>query len=176
MKELLNTIDNMSTWNYYYNFADDMTIKKHANKFGFWTFVNYETKKILKLKTEIYHRALLICNSLGAAERLLHMVQLLNYYDNFDFGRVISNKVFKIIKTWDTISKSPYSDSFYNSDDIDWDYKPDKSLRISDHWNFISRDKKHCKLDSKSDYCNDWLLCQYDSATDTYHILQNLEG
>ena len=33
-------------------------------------------------------------------------------------------------------SKSPYSASYYNSTDIDWNYKPHQSARLSDHWNF----------------------------------------
>lgn len=47
-------------------------------------------------------------------------------------------------------SKSPYSMSFYlhkNGEIIDWDFKPEGSYRLADHWNFFSHDKFHCISD-----------------------------
>ena len=49
------------------------------------------------------------------------------------------------------VSKSPYSMSFYAyenpNEKIDWGYKPENSLRLSDHWNFINNGKIHCRTD-----------------------------
>lgn len=42
-------------------------------------------------------------------------------------------------------SKSPYSMSFYNAQNITWGYKPEGSLRVSDHWNFETYGEKHCQ-------------------------------
>ena len=43
-------------------------------------------------------------------------------------------------------SISPYGDSWYSSKEISWDYKPEGSIRIADHWNFSTRDgKMHCQ-------------------------------
>ncbi|MCR8656380.1 hypothetical protein [Paenibacillus endoradicis] len=41
------------------------------------------------------------------------------------------------------VHKSPYSKSFYNKE-VDWGYKPEGVIRISDHWNFLSHDEIHC--------------------------------
>lgn len=40
---------------------------------------------------------------------------------------------YNIIKDWDDFSQSPYSMSIYDTKDVDWGYKPEGSLRISDH-------------------------------------------
>lgn len=42
-------------------------------------------------------------------------------------------------------SKSPYSESFYDSQDIDWGSKPEDSIRISNHWNFKTGNELHCE-------------------------------
>lgn len=47
-------------------------------------------------------------------------------------------------------SKSPHSKSFYNSDDIDWGYKPEGSLRISDHWNFRGSCETHDEVENNT--------------------------
>ena len=57
-----------------------------------------------------------------------------------------SIEAFRDIMCWDVIHKSPYSNSFYNSHNISWGYKPINSLRVSDHWNF-GANKEHCKTD-----------------------------
>jgi len=73
-----------------------------------------------------------------------------------------------MIENWgDVIKKSPYGFSYYNTEK-DWDYTVDKSLRLSDHWNFYSADKKHCKIDipySNNEY---WTIARYDKKTDMY--------
>ena len=69
--------------------------------------------------------------------------------DNYD----IPDKIKEMMKDWNIILKSPYSDSFYSSADVTNNYKPDGSYRVSDHWNFTSlrddRSKKHCRTNVK---------------------------
>lgn len=60
---------------------------------------------------------------------------------DFDIPKSIVDKMM----TWDVIFKSPYSNSFYNSTNIHRGFKPDGCLRVSDHWNYITKDgTKHC--------------------------------
>lgn len=71
---------------------------------------------------------------------------------------------------WDKIIKSPYSDSFYSAV-VNWNFKPDGSLRISNHWNFESKGKLHCQTTTE---IKDgvWSLGQYDASQERYHILK----
>ena len=74
----------------------------------------------------------------------------------------LPKEVAKVVSEWDVVSKSPYSDSFYNAKEICWDSKPEGSLRISDHWNFESRGVTHCKLNTTSEYISGtWILARY---------------
>ena len=54
------------------------------------------------------------------------------------------------------ISKSPYSESFYihnPNEIIEWDTKPEGSIRISDHWNwqYDFSNKIHCPIENAGD-------------------------
>jgi hypothetical protein len=77
-----------------------------------------------------------------------------------------------MIENWgDIVNKSPYGFSYYNAEK-DWDYTEDKSLRLSDHWNFYSRatgDKIHCKIDIPYRDNEYWTIARYDKDTDTYN-------
>lgn len=66
-------------------------------------------------------------------------------------------------------SKSPYSNSFYNSTDIDWNSKPENSLRVSDHWNFQTGDEMHCVTDDPT-FKKGWAVGQYKNGT--YEIIK----
>lgn len=70
-----------------------------------------------------------------------------------------------LIENYDanTWSNSPYSASFYNSKDIDWDYKPEGSLRLSDHWNFYTREKMHCETDDP-EFKDGWAVGEYHNG------------
>lgn len=57
-------------------------------------------------------------------------------------------------------SISPYSESFYSSKDIDWGYKPEGSLRVSDHWNF-GEDGEHCQT---SEPVEGWAVCKFNNG------------
>lgn len=78
---------------------------------------------------------------------------------NFEIAKRLFEKdnpeIFTEIANWSTINKSPYSNSFYDSNDIDWGNKPSNSRRVSDHWNF-GDDNKHCK--TNNDLKNGWAL------------------
>jgi hypothetical protein len=87
-------------------------------------------------------------------------------------------KIKEEIASWEIINKSPYSDSFYNSYDIDWDHKPEGSLRLSNHWNFSQNHgtpeemrEIHCKLNTTKDYVNNtWILAKYNKGI--YKVLK----
>lgn len=69
------------------------------------------------------------------------------------------------VRSWEIISKSPYSDSFYNAKEISWTSKPEGSLRLADHWNFESRGETHCKLNTTSEYITGtWILARYENG------------
>lgn len=87
------------------------------------------------------------------------------YYDN--------ESVLEEIYKFDVINKSPYSNSYYNSNNIGWDSKPEGSLRLSDHWNFESNGEVHCKLDSTEEYIQKTLLCEYHNGY--YHVIKNFD-
>lgn len=64
----------------------------------------------------------------------------------------------------DNWSKSPYSKSFYNSRDIDWGYKPEGSIRLSDHWNFEdSWGDLHCQT-TDPEFKKGWALGVYHNG------------
>lgn len=72
---------------------------------------------------------------------------------------VLENKT----KDW---SQSPYSLSFYSSKNIDWNYKPEGSLRVSDHWNF-GDNGEHCPTEES---VNGWAVGVYKNGI--YHIIK----
>ena len=63
-------------------------------------------------------------------------------------------------------SKSPYSRSYYDSQNIGWGYKPEGSIRVSDHWNF-GEDCEHCPTAEPVD---GWAVCRYENGI--YHLIQ----
>lgn len=63
-------------------------------------------------------------------------------------------------------SRSPYSMSFYDSKDIDWGYKPEGSIRVSDHWNF-GEEGEHCPTAEPVD---GWAVCRFENGK--YHLVQ----
>lgn len=91
------------------------------------------------------------------------------YMENFKMSFV--GIIYDIVKDWNVINKSPYSLSLYNSNDIDWNSKPEGSLRISNHWNFTSINEKHCLMEDETKN-NKWLLCEYRNGI--YHIIKDI--
>ena len=67
----------------------------------------------------------------------------------------IVNNLISIVKKNDLeVSKSPHSDSYYafkKGEYIGWEYKPECSYRLSDHWSFTSEGVIHCPSDEIDD-------------------------
>lgn len=86
-------------------------------------------------------------------------------------AKVTPKKVLEEVSKFNYINKSPYSLSYYNVPNVTWDYKPEGSLRISDHWNFISHGEKHCILEGVEEKVeNNWMLAKYIDGR--YHIVK----
>jgi len=80
------------------------------------------------------------------------------------------------ISKFKIINQSPYSQSYYNSNDISWGSKPEGSIRISDHWNFTSYGGKeiHCELKGIKGYQeNRWIMAKYCKGK--YEIIKEFE-
>ena len=72
----------------------------------------------------------------------------LNHIELDDY--LIPEEIKAMMKNWYVITKSPYSESFYSSDQIDWSFKPEGSYRVSDHWNFKRGNGRiHCVTDKE---------------------------
>lgn len=91
--------------------------------------------------------------------------KLLNNSLNRVFIYVLKN----MNKNW---SKSPYSNSFYNSKNIQFGYKPEGSIRISNHWNF-GKDHQECPIANIQDYNEGWKLCRYHNGK--YYLIKDFE-
>lgn len=90
-------------------------------------------------------------------------------------AKVTPQEVLDEINKFEHINKSPYSSTYYNMPGISWDYKPEGSLRMSDHWNFTSRGEKHCLLEGTDKLVeNRWILAKYIEGK--YHIIKEFGG
>lgn len=90
-------------------------------------------------------------------------------------AKITPKEVLEEINNFEYINKSPYSLTFYNVPEVTWDYKPEGSLRISDHWNFVSHGTKHCLLDNtEKTIQNNWILAKYIEGK--YQILKEFGG
>ena len=87
----------------------------------------------------------------------------LNRVDLDDYH--IPEDIKKLMKNWYVITKSPYSESFYSSDQIDWGFKPEGSLRVSDHWNFTRQNGRiHCVTDKEVINNKDVCIARYEKG------------
>jgi hypothetical protein len=77
------------------------------------------------------------------------------------------------MKEWEYISKSPYSNSFYSSKDVTFATKPNGSMRVSDHWNFVSRrdSKIHSKTDISVENNKEWCIGVFNEEKRMYTII-----
>lgn len=77
------------------------------------------------------------------------------------------------MKDWPIIMKSPLSNSFYSSEDTTFGFKPDKSFRVANHWNFVSRrdNKLHCVTDQPIENDTVWAIGQFDLSQKHYRII-----
>jgi hypothetical protein len=85
----------------------------------------------------------------------------------------VPDSIIEMMKKWPVIHKSPYSKSFYSSDDISWSHKPDESYRVSDHWNFITNrsNKRHCKTSEPVKNVTHYSIGKYDKTRGIYDII-----
>ena len=91
----------------------------------------------------------------------------------------IPEQIIEQMKTWEIIYKSPYSNSFYNTTEVNWGEKPNVSLRVSDHWNFSTRKTKltgrlHCKTNKNILNKSRYTIGKYNSEKDVYVVLLSL--
>ena len=73
---------------------------------------------------------------------------------------------------------SPYNTnstgSFYDCADKNWNYTPDGSIRISDHWNFYTRGKVHCVTDVPNEKIyGKWVVARYCAEMGLYHVISS---
>lgn len=66
-------------------------------------------------------------------------------------------------------SKSPYSESYYDVTDVDFGFKPENSIRVSNHWNFYTGTQIHCATDDVN-FTDGWAIGKYENGI--YHILK----
>ena len=92
----------------------------------------------------------------------MNFVEFYNFVESKEIPEAVKNDVLNFKK----INRSPYSNSFYDTDNITWDYKPEGSIRISDHWNFQSSigNKVHCKLKGVDKYTEGWKMARYENG------------
>ena len=82
-------------------------------------------------------------------------------YDKIPVGAI--DDILKIGKVY----KSPYGLSFY-SKRKEWDHTEHETIRISDHWNFYTRDNVHCP--SLPYLETAWAMGVYDDADKVFKI------
>lgn len=64
------------------------------------------------------------------------------------------------------------SGSFYSKEGKSWNYTPEGTIRVSDHWNFYSRGEVHCTTDVPAEkLIGKWAVGQYNTETGIYNII-----
>lgn len=127
-------------------------------------FEDFESDEVVKskrqLKNELWHK-----NNPNPTGTIINPEEL------SQFG--IPDSIIEMMKEWPIIYKSPYSKSFYSSDDISWESKPDKSYRVSDHWNFVTNrgPKVHCQTTQPVKNNTHYSIGQFDEKTKKYTII-----
>lgn len=127
-------------------------------------FEDFESDEVVKskrqLKNELWHK-----NNPNPTGTIIKPEEL------SQFG--IPDSIIEMMKEWPIIYKSPYSKSFYSSDDISWESKPDKSYRVSDHWNFVTNrgPKVHCQTTQPVKNNTHYSIGQFDEKTKKYTII-----
>ena len=127
-------------------------------------FEDFESDEVVKskrqLRNELWHK-----NNPNPTGTIIKPEEL------SQFG--IPDSIIEMMKEWPIIYKSPYSKSFYSSDDISWESKPDKSYRVSDHWNFVTNrgPKVHCQTTQPVKNNTHYSIGQFDEKTKKYTII-----
>lgn len=74
------------------------------------------------------------------------------------------------------VSASPYNrgigGSFYSNNKKTWNYTEDRTIRVSDHWNFYSQGTTHCITDlDNSKIAGQWVVAEYRAETGMWHVI-----
>jgi len=75
------------------------------------------------------------------------------------------------LEKFEVVSKSPYSDSFYDITNKGWDDNPEGSLRMSDHWNFTTNDDKLHEMTDIAVPSDSWTLAKLENGK--YRVIGN---
>lgn len=94
-----------------------------------------------------------------------------SYFTNNPTGSSIPFDMIQEMFSWDIIYKSPYSFSFY-SKEKSWEKTQDRTIRLSDHWNFTTKnsDAIHCQTTEPIENNVYWAFGVYDEKTGKYTI------
>lgn len=93
--------------------------------------------------------------------------------------KVLPKDAIKELFNWNIIAKSPWSYSFYNTEDLSWTHKELNSLRIADHWSFkttnprFDTNKIHTPTDIGTKN-KTWYLGKWDG--EKYNILKEYDN
>ena len=79
----------------------------------------------------------------------------------------------KDLNTWENVFKSPYGNSYYNAK-VNWGFKPNGSLRISDHWNFESHGKFHCQTLNACENNSHWTIAKFCAERNKYIVIESI--
>ncbi len=104
--------------------------------------------------------------------------ELVNFLNNLfpknwelKFPHTMPKELRDYILSWNKIVKSPYSDSYYDTDGKTWTHTPDDSMRVSDHWNFTTNSVINCPTDIQVP-TKKWAIGKFDKTDGLYHILK----
>ena len=73
------------------------------------------------------------------------------------------------VRSWEYVVRSPYSTSFYSTQEKRWSVTPEGCYRVSNHWNYqTSRqkagDKVSCPTDVAVSNGSTWTLAQFEQG------------
>ena len=105
---------------------------------------------------------------------------------NISFPETMPKELQDIIRSWDYVSTSPHSDSYYNCKGKTWDYTAPNCLRVANHWNFttIKRERDsitkellenyqlHAQTDIPVRSNKEWAIGKYNSEKGIYEIIK----
>lgn len=87
-------------------------------------------------------------------------------------GLKMPRSIEKEIQKWGTVRKSPYGNSFYNTKGKTWEHTPEGSLRVADHWNFVSEGEKHAVTDRPIKNNTHWTIAKF--SKEKYRVIKSL--
>lgn len=79
----------------------------------------------------------------------------------------MSIETYQSMSGWQHIRKSPYGHSYYDRPK-GWDFTINGTHRLSDHWNFVAKEKSHCITSVPVPNNTHWTIAKYDKTTETW--------